>query len=668
MPRAALSSSPAPSRNASLTHTAPGAHSRLARLIVAERRWVVLAMLLARTWRSSPEPGIFQRVWLLVHFGSPFRCGSRSSPPSASSTCSRWCCSSPSPSPPSLISLGWMMITWLLVLIGILGGRVFTVQAARRNRFVTLRRALPALCPHDHVLLGRSRADPRRAGDSRFGGAIRSGTSLFTLAALVVAAATRGRRHPLRCSISSYAVLVFQLGVVLVLGSIVAMRFTDEDYVTSVAVTVMAFGLALFVFAVLWNPMRGFGGLSTYFSSYLLSVGMPFELWMRRIAELAETETDPRRFLEAALREIALLPWMRGGHWRFARRRGPFQRRGRPRDACLPGPRGGLPYRDPTLPGAAAAHAAARAGGGRVLRGQAARERAAPQCLLQAVHETGARLTHDVKNLLQSLYALTSMAPRGPADGYEGLLQRQLPQLTKRLHATLEKLRSPEIAASERPVGGRGVVAGNRSPPADPTSCPKRIAAEGNHPGRALRQLRRERARQCARQGRARTGDRHRDEVRLRCRAHRARRVRRRKRGAQGDRGAPAGRSARRRNGDRSVPRGPPRLAGRLSHRVERQSRRRGLLRTGKMGSEGNGRRHFLGDRKVAEKMSPDPIFRPNPTPIFRFQRLGQALAPVGQAQASSAPRAAHSRAPNTRAFSPQSGIRSMGSAPRGRP
>ena len=31
---------------------------------------------------------------------------------------------------------------------------------------------------------------------------------------------------------------------------------------------------------------------------------------------------------------------------------------------------------------------------------------------LQAVHETGARLTHDIKNLLQSLSVLTSMAAR----------------------------------------------------------------------------------------------------------------------------------------------------------------------------------------------------------------------------------------------------------------
>jgi sensor histidine kinase regulating citrate/malate metabolism len=74
---------------------------------------------------------------------------------------------------------------------------------------------------------------------------------------------------------------------------------------------------------------------------------------------------------------------------------------------------------------------------------------------LQAVHETGARLTHDVKNLLQSLYALTSMAPSGDADGYGGLLQRQLPQLTKRLHATLEKLRSPEVAIRELKVTSR---------------------------------------------------------------------------------------------------------------------------------------------------------------------------------------------------------------------
>src|SRR5207253_10671711 len=111
------------------------------------------------------------------------------------------------------------------------------------------------------------------------------------------------------------AVLVFQLGLVLVLGAIALMRFTGDHYCGAVALAMLGFGAALFVLAVLWNPLRGFGGLRTYFSTYLMSVGMPFELWMRRVAELAETEDDPRRFLEQSLGEIAKMPWMRGGTW-----------------------------------------------------------------------------------------------------------------------------------------------------------------------------------------------------------------------------------------------------------------------------------------------------------------------------------------------------------------
>jgi signal transduction histidine kinase len=79
---------------------------------------------------------------------------------------------------------------------------------------------------------------------------------------------------------------------------------------------------------------------------------------------------------------------------------------------------------------------------------------------LQAVHETGARLTHDVKNLLQSLYTLTTMAAGGENAGYAGLLQRQLPELTKRLHATLEKLQSPEVERSELALCAREWWAG----------------------------------------------------------------------------------------------------------------------------------------------------------------------------------------------------------------
>jgi len=68
------------------------------------------------------------------------------------------------------------------------------------------------------------------------------------------------------------------------------------------------------------------------------------------------------------------------------------------------------------------------------------------QSYLQAVHETGARMTHDIKNLLQSLNVLCSVAAdernRDSRD-LQALVRRQLPAITQRLAATLEKLQRP---------------------------------------------------------------------------------------------------------------------------------------------------------------------------------------------------------------------------------
>jgi hypothetical protein len=210
------------------------------------------------------------------------------------------------------------------------------------------------------------------------------------------------------------------------------------------------------VLAVLWSPLRGFGGLRIYFSRYLLSVGMPFELWMRRIAELSETETDSRRFLEMSVRELVRVPWIVGARWRSPDGEGTFGR--------LEGHASNFThqsleivfYTGQVLSPALLLHISLLA---RVI-GQFYEAKRREMALrhnayLQAVHETGARLTHDVKNLLQSLYALISLAPRESTEGYGGLLQRQIPQVTQRLHATLEKLRAPEAQTAELEMPAR---------------------------------------------------------------------------------------------------------------------------------------------------------------------------------------------------------------------
>ncbi len=422
---------------------------RLSTAVFAARRWVVLAMLLAlhAALVSQPE-AVFQRIWLLVHFGlfllwQPFFAAERELDPLsvvllvAITAATLW------------FLAGWMIVMWLLLLLGILGGRVFTVHAERRNRFylvafgyvlaVLLLWAVPSLVLR-HVL-----PEP-----------VAGFVTLFlpmSLVLLVVLPLEAAEPEAEQVFDFFYAVLVFQLGLVLVLGSIALMRVTGDNYVASVALTALGFGVALFMFAVLWNPRRGSSGLRTYFSRYLLSVGMPFELWMRRVAELAETETEPSRFLEAALQEIAAFPWMRGTRWRSPEGEGGFGTEARHATRFTYQGLEVVFHTEVALSPALFLHMRLLAQVvGEFYEGKRRETALRRNAYLQAVHETGARLTHDVKNLLQSLYALTSMAPADTGDGYGELLQRQLPQLTRRLNATIERLRAPEAPAHEVPI------------------------------------------------------------------------------------------------------------------------------------------------------------------------------------------------------------------------
>ena len=423
---------------------------RLARLVFANRRWVVLAMLLAlHAGLVSEAGGVFQRLWLLVHFGlfllwQPFFAAERQLDPAsvillaAVTGAILW------------FLAGWMIVMWMAILLGILGGRVFTARAQRRNYYYLVAFAylvaMLLLWAVPQLVLGGQVGVPAAVGvfASRF---------LPLVLALLAILPHPGEDDSGLVFDFFYAVLVFQLGVVLALGTVVAMRFTEEDYVQSVFLTVTLFGLAMLVLAVLWNPRRGFGGLRTYFSTYLMSVGMPFELWMRRIAELAEREDDPRRFLEQALEEVAALPWIRGGHWSSPDGDGRFGQESehathfRHLEVDL------MFHTNIALSPALNLHMRLLAQVvGEFYEGKRREKALTQHAYLRAVHETGARLTHDVKNLLQSLYTLTSMAPREPAEGYQGLLQRQLPQLTHRLQSTLEKLRSPGTATQDLPV------------------------------------------------------------------------------------------------------------------------------------------------------------------------------------------------------------------------
>ena len=158
------------------------------------------------------------------------------------------------------------------------------------------------------------------------------------------------------------------------------------------------------------------------------------------------------RFLKNALDEIETFPWIVGSSWTSADGPGKFGReteypsRFHYHDLDI------TFYTEINISPALFLHLRLLAQVvGEFYEGKRREQTLKQNAYMQAVHETGARLTHDMKNLLQSLYALTAAGiaqnenNRRKKTEYEAMLERQLPQLAKRLQSTLDKLQNPAL-------------------------------------------------------------------------------------------------------------------------------------------------------------------------------------------------------------------------------
>ena len=59
--------------------------------------------------------------------------------------------------------------------------------------------------------------------------------------------------------------------------------------------------MLLIALSWLWNPHSGFVGIGHLLSRYLMSLGLPFEVWVQKLAEVAEQEAAERRTQAAAV-------------------------------------------------------------------------------------------------------------------------------------------------------------------------------------------------------------------------------------------------------------------------------------------------------------------------------------------------------------------------------
>ena len=338
----------------------------------------------------------------------------------------------------------WLLALWISVLAGIVGGKVFLFQAPGLRRFylvvlfylVTL--LLVWVVPKAVTVL------PLQPLFLVF---VEYGLPFLFAVMLVIPVEPDSAETPQIVDFF-YAILLFLLLVVLMLGALAFVQIGRVDYPVALMYSLLLLAGVLLALSVAWNPRAGFSGLSMYFSRYLLSVGMPFEQWLYILAELSQIETKPERFMKEAAQGLARLPWVAGCTWKTGVEAGNFgevtahtveyanqelQLRVYTRTTASPSLKWHFHLLGQLL--------------GEFHIAKLREEKLQQQTYVQAVHETGARVTHDVKNLLQSLNVLCAAAERDTGENaveLAELVRRQLPVITQRLQQTIDKFQKPQ--------------------------------------------------------------------------------------------------------------------------------------------------------------------------------------------------------------------------------
>lgn len=338
----------------------------------------------------------------------------------------------------------WLLAFWHALLIGLLGGRVFSSQA-KQERMAYL---LAAVYLISMLLIW---VEPRLllqpGATSNLGWLAQYVLPL--LPANMMLLRTPRENNPSGSLDFFYSLMLFLLVVILVLGSFAIENVSHLDYSLVLLRVLFSIAAVLVALSWLWDPRAGFSGLGQLLSRYLLSVGMPFEQWLQRVATRADAEQTAAAFLHVALDELQTIPWVMGGTWQTESGRGVF--------GAASDHRVNFAYHtfqltlftrwrlSPalTLHVKLLVHLL-----GEFYESKLREEQIRGVAYMQAIHETGARLTHDIKNLLQSLSTLCVAAEQVGNDAkLVALIQRQLPQLTQRLQLTLDKLQAPKSSS-----------------------------------------------------------------------------------------------------------------------------------------------------------------------------------------------------------------------------
>lgn len=346
-------------------------------------------------------------------------------------------------------SLSWgLLCLWTMVLAGVAGGKVFLFPDRWERLFHLLGLGYLATVTFT-LLIPQFLVGKGIAGSDMISALIHAIPILFVAMALLPSSRKAIPTEQAEIVDYVYGVMVFLLQAVIGLGSISFALLFKVGYLESLILTLVLVAAILLALGLIWHPGSGFGGVGSAVAQHVISLGLPLEDWLQILGELSKQEEDAARFMQLACAELpARLPGVIGCNWVSPDRQFGFGETN--------GERTRLVY-------------------DRVIIELVSYSKPSPTLLwhydlacrllaeyymgkwratelkrlsyIEAIHETGARLTHDVKNLLQTLDTLCVAAEQEgatPTPRLIGLLRRQLPEVALRLRQTLVKLSRPE--------------------------------------------------------------------------------------------------------------------------------------------------------------------------------------------------------------------------------
>jgi len=222
------------------------------------------------------------------------------------------------------------------------------------------------------------------------------------------------RSHQTRSQIDlMHGMLTTTLVFLVLLGGIVISILYGVDYIDGLLLTVFIVSTLALGISWFWNPGIGYSGIGVLWNRYAMTIGGPFECRLQRVQEVKSVRTtlieepyiSSNEFLQAACDDLVENEWLNSIQWQFAT------------FSIQSGRKEGISFQH-SLSDNLTVTVFFKSNPGQALRqhtilltrmayqfylSKKNQEKMRADEHFETIHHTGARLTHDIKNILQSI-------------------------------------------------------------------------------------------------------------------------------------------------------------------------------------------------------------------------------------------------------------------------